>query len=131
MYYIVLLQCADKKVKNMDIQIYMNQDRDEYAIACGGNQVMRAQSRIGIRYPVLEGEYEITAASDIAFIDEEIQDLLELHWGYIQNCCEDGAMLEGCNCLVAIEKDEMHGEIVLYAGDIEIGMISVCHTECA
>jgi hypothetical protein len=115
----------------MNIRIYTNAEGNEYAIAREGDQVMQATTQQGILYPVLEGEYEITATSDLAFISEEIQEALELHAQHINNCNEDGIEFECCNCLATIEKSESHGEIVLYAGDTEIGMMAAYHNDCS
>lgn len=109
----------------------MNDDENEFAICREGDQVMRATTALGIRYPRLQGEYEITATSDLAFIDEEIQEVLNLNVQYIDNCKEDGAEFECCNCLKTIEKSEAHSEIVLYAGEDEIGMMAAYHNDCS
>ena len=113
----------------MNIRIYMNAEGNEFAIAREGDQVMRAVTMPGIQYPTLEGEYEIEAQSDLAFIDEEVQEALELHIDYIDNC-SDNIELECCNCLGTISPHESHSEIVLYAGDDEIGMIAAMHNDC-
>lgn len=115
----------------MNILIYMSDDGNEFAIARAGDQVMRAVTMQGILYPHLEGEYEITATSDLALIAEEIQEALALRCDHIDNCCEDGAEFECCNCLRTIEKSEAHGEIVLYAGEDEIGMMAAYHNDCS
>ena len=119
----------------MEIVIYTNDARNEYAICCKGDQVMRAVTMPGIMYPHLEGEYEVIATSDLAFISEEIQERLNLQVIHIDNCSEDGTEFECCNCLKTIEKSEMHGEIVLYAGEdaigIEIGMMAAYHNDCS
>ena len=115
----------------MEIRIYTNDDRNEYAIACEGDQVMRAVTMRGIQYPHLELELNCNATSDLAFIPCEIQEALELNARHIDNCCEDGAEFECCNCLRLIEKSEAHGELVLFAGDEEIGMMAAYHNDCS
>jgi hypothetical protein len=115
----------------MNIRIYSNTEKTEYAICREGDQVMRAVTATGIQYTRIEGQYEITATSDLAFISEEIQERLNLRAEHIDNCSEDGAEFECCNCLATIEKSEMHGEIVLYAGEDEIGMMAAYHNDCS
>lgn len=112
------------------VQIYTNNDHDEYAICINGDQVMGAETVRGILYPHLEGEYEIEAQSDLACIDENIQKALALSMRWIDNCCEDGAEFECGMCLNPIAAGEMHLEIVLYAHDNEIGMVAAYHNDC-
>ena len=113
----------------LKVLIYTNNEKNEFAIAVEGDQVMKAETIKGIIYPNLESENEIEAQSDLAFIDENIQKALNLRVGYIDNCTENYEF-ECCNCLEKIESNEAHCEIVLYAGEDEIGMIAAMHNEC-
>lgn len=91
----------------MDLQIFTNDDRTEFAAMRVGDMSMRARTMLGVHYPVLVGEYEITTTSDLAVIDTRSRVELELH---------------------VVPND--NGETVLYAGDIEIGTLSVVHNDC-
>lgn len=113
----------------LKIEIFTNDEKTEFAIAVPGDQVMRAATIQGIIYPVLESENELEAQSDLAFIDENIQEALRLHIEYVDNCSETDEF-ECCNCLKTIESNELHAEIVLYAGEDEIGMVAAMHNEC-
>lgn len=114
----------------LKIQIYTNAEGNKFAICIPGNQVISVETITGILYPTLEGEYEIEAQSDLAFIDEEIQEALRLHIEFIDNCSENDE-LECCNCLETIEANELHVELILYAGEDEIGMVAAMHNECS
>lgn len=121
---------SGQEMNNMDINIYTNHERTEFAIARTGDQTMRARTQIGIHYPICEGSFDVTAASDLAFIDEDIQEALELHVTTICGCSENTEM-ECSICDGSIELGESHNENVLFAGDIEIGMIDAYHEDCA
>lgn len=114
----------------MNIRIYTNVQKSEYAICCEGDQVMRSATAAGARYPELQGQYTICCEGDLEYIDKAIQEALKLRCDDIDNCCEDAEFV-CCNCLKTIEKSEAHGEIVLYAGDEEIGMIAAYHNDCS
>ena len=111
------------------LNIYTNDDKNEYAISISGDQVMRAETTHGINYPHLEGEYEIEAHSDLAFIDNKIREALKLHIDHIDNCCEV-TTFKCCYCYEIIKAEELHCEFVLYAGGNEICMVAAYHNEC-
>lgn len=111
------------------IHIYTNDDENEFAIRCDGDQVMRAQSVLGINYPHFKEVHNITSQNDLAFIDEKIQEALRLRIDSVDNC-DENTEFECCNCLGAIKPNELHSELVLYSGDDEVCMVAAIHNEC-
>lgn len=111
------------------IHIYTNDDENEYAIRCDGDQVMRVQSVLGINYPHFKEVHNITSRSDLALIDEKIRASLKLRIDCIDNC-DENTEFECCNCQGAISPNELHSESVLYSGDDEVCMVVAMHNDC-
>lgn len=114
----------------IEIRIYTNEDRNEYAIALAGDRAMRNTSYVGIQYPHLLGTYTIEDASELNQISMDARHALALNICEVEGCCEDGAEFVCCNCGNIIEKSESHNESVLYSYDVEIGMIVAYHNNC-
>ena len=111
------------------IYIYTNDDKTEFALRCDGDQVMRAQSALGINYTGFKEVHNITSHSDLALIDTKIRASLELHIDNVDNC-DENTEFECCNCLRAIKANELHSELVLYSGDDEVCMVAAMHNDC-
>ena len=113
----------------MKIEIYTNNDKNECAIAVKGDQIMRAATVRGIFYPHFKYEYEIEDKDDFESVDPDIKNALRLHIENIDNCSENFELV-CCTCQCNIDANELHLELVLYAGEDEIGMVSAMHNEC-
>lgn len=111
------------------IHIYTNDDGNEFALRCDGDQVMRVQSVLGINYAHHKEAHNITSQSDLAIIDKKIQEALALHIDCVDNC-DENTEFECCNCLGVIQHNELHCEVVLYSGDDEICMVAAMHNFC-
>ena len=111
----------------MQIRVYTNPEETEYAVACEGDQVMRATTARGINYPRLEGEYhlgydakiEVLPAAAVAALDLKI-DIIEGSDTYTAVCGICGR-----------ETSSEWIEISLCAEEDEICQIGQMHYDCS